>query len=103
MGSTEELRGELAAASSGVSGLLDDYRPPSFNTFARSQMDGEAGFLDEQAEALSAFATVSEHTAGANSSLGGTGQMQEAHLDATIRENGLRFEPFSSASISVEM
>ena len=106
VGSTEELRGELAAASSGVSGLLDDYRPPSFNTSAaRSQMDGEAErFLDEQAEALSAFATVSEHTAGANSSLEWNGtNVQEAHLDATIRENGLRFEPFSSASISVEM
>ena len=40
-----------------LDGLLDDYRPPRFNTSARMQMDSESErFVLEQQDALSAFA-----------------------------------------------
>ena len=107
VGSTESWQTSVADATGDLSGLLDDYSPPPFNTTAaRLQMDGESTrFLEDQQAALSAFATPSER---ALLGLNGSRQAFNDSFDfssvpSLFSQSGLRFEPLSQSSLDFNL
>ena len=105
VGSTERWEKSVSEATVDLDGLLDDYRPPRFNTSAaRMQMDSESErFVLEQQDALSAFAPTPTFADANRTTLLLNDTFDVSGVPSLIRQTGLRFEPLSQSSIDVEL
>jgi hypothetical protein len=109
IGSSDALPAQVQGVAGNVDGLLDDYKPPQFNTTAaRAQMEGETErFLQEQKGALSAFAAHHALLDGldANSSRGANASLDElnSHLPLLLQQSGLEFEAFAPTDLDFDL